>query len=202
MKIVVAEETWRRAVISPPFYISYVRLPSLSFGKIMLLESLGMSDVITIEQFTHALYLVKQKNFKDARDAVETWHKRLLLNPKRLWVWFKRVMFQYTFHILNLRKNEKYYKLWKQYIDINTSFPDTEFGEDNLEDDLGLGSYGVIRAVLINRGVYNAENILDTNILQVLHDYSFIKGIRLQTAEDVLQYKMMEEDLRNAKSDK
>lgn len=200
MAKVTAEESWRRAVISPPFYISYVRLKPLTLGKAILLEMLGMSDVLTIGQFTHALYIVKQPTFQKASDAVEVWHPRLLLNFPRLWAWARRVGFQWTFHLINLGRNNAYSKRWREYIEISTRFPLTEMDESKKEDSLGLTSYGALRAYLVKNGAYRSSEIMDANLLQTLHDYAYSKGVRTQTLVDMILDAKLRKDIENAKS--
>ena len=201
--IATSEISWNRAIAIPAYYISYVRVPPLSFGKTVLLNFFRLNNVESVYDLTHALYIVKQPTFEKAKNAREVWNKRLLLNPKRLWVWIKRVSFQVSFHFLNYtrKKDKPYYIEWKDFVDKNTTFPSTEESEDIEIDDLGLNGYGIIRGVLLQEGIYTPENIMDASMLQVLHDYAWVKGIRVERYVDKAMSFLMKEAIKKGRED-
>lgn len=69
------------------------------------------------------------------------------------------------------------------YVKESTEFPITMECEG--VDRLGLGPHGVVRGVLLQSGLYTSDNIMDSTLIQVLHDYNWVRGVRVENKRDV-----------------
>ena len=181
--MITAEKSWRRAVTPPPFYISFIRLKPLSFGKYILLDNLSMLYTPTLKILAQALHVASHKNYESALDSIEFWHWRLLFAPNRLLAFLKRKIFIRFAMIMLYRKRHYYWQLWKVFVKESVDFPNMM--ESDGIDSRGLETLGVVRAVVVSRGLYNSENVMNAPFVQVLHDYAWVLGIRVENDKDV-----------------
>ena len=153
-------------------------------------------------QMTLALYIMKQVTYSDATDVIESYHHRLWRSPARFCVFLKRWFFQRWQNLWLFRKREQVALLWKYFFKLQTKFPNTLEGEG--AETRGLPPYGAIRATLIGAGFYNSNSIMDAPFLQVMHDYAWVRRIRVEAEKDLQITEMLkahEEAMRKGQED-